>query len=223
MGSRLLVYALTGLLFAAPAADAGSQGAGLEIMDPRAREHLERGVVHYEAKRYEAAIAEFKAGYALEPRRELLFAWAQAERLRGNCAGAVGLYRKVLEQAPSPEQARVTSYHLERCQALVPEPWYRDVVGGVLCGSGAASLGLGVVFIVLSVGTENDAEQATTYRDYRDRVDDAKLQRTLGIAGVTVGAALITGGVLRYVWHGAPEAQVVAEPDRAGLIFTGRF
>ena len=94
-------------------------------MTDEARAFYERGLRLYADKDYAAAVGEFQAGYAVEPRREFLFAEAQAKRLSGDCAGAVGLYQKFLETQPSPAQVNATQMGLARCaqqMAATPAP-----------------------------------------------------------------------------------------------------
>src|SRR5262245_50856168 len=64
---------------------------------PAAREHVDRGLEAYGDKRYLDAIRELEAAYRIDPRREILFNWAQAERLSGDCEAAIPLYEKFLE------------------------------------------------------------------------------------------------------------------------------
>ena len=45
---------------------------------PEAKARFSRGLEYYKMKEYEAAIAEFEAAYAIDPRNEILFAQAQA-------------------------------------------------------------------------------------------------------------------------------------------------
>ncbi|RMH44069.1 MAG: hypothetical protein D6689_03340 [Deltaproteobacteria bacterium] len=90
-------------------------------MDPRARAHLDRGLEHYRARDYEAAIREFRAGYAIDPRPELMFAIGQAERLSGDCASAIRAYREFLATDPPEPQAKAASAAIERCEVALGE------------------------------------------------------------------------------------------------------
>ncbi len=84
-------------------------------MGPEALQSFQRGTTHAQARDWEAAAREFQRSYDLEPRKESLFAWAQAERLRGNCARAVDLYRRVLPLDLTPKQKQAAERNLERC------------------------------------------------------------------------------------------------------------
>jgi hypothetical protein len=85
----------------------------------RAKGHLERGLKHFTEREYEAAIAEFEAGQKLDPRPDLIFALAQAERLSGDCASAVLYYREFLAGEPSEKQAEAARSNLERCEQVL--------------------------------------------------------------------------------------------------------
>ncbi len=113
------------LLIAALAGTARGQGA----MAPAARAQLERGLEAYGEHDWSAAIAAFRAGYAIDPHPDFLFPWAQATRLSGDCAGALPLYRRALEAASGVEDRRDIEKLIARCEDEVarerpppPEP-----------------------------------------------------------------------------------------------------
>src|SRR5688572_23244252 len=93
-----------------------------EPMKPEARARLESGLKRFTAKEWDAAIAEFRAGYAIDPRPDFLYAWAQAERLRGNCPEAVKLYQEYIASGVTAAQAKMTADHLARCKDATPPP-----------------------------------------------------------------------------------------------------
>jgi len=78
-------------------------------------------------------------------------------------------------------------------------PWYRDVLGDVLVGTGVTA---GVVGLVLLRGAHADrdaADHATGYQAYNDLVEQAHTKQTYGIVLAAGGGALIAAGVIRYV------------------------
>jgi tetratricopeptide (TPR) repeat protein len=88
-----------------------------------ANSHLQAALSSYAQRQYEAAITEFRAAYELDPRREILFAWAQAERLSGDCPSAVLLYRKFLGTHPSEAEEAAARLNLKKCEdALATKP-----------------------------------------------------------------------------------------------------
>lgn len=85
-------------------------------MDPGAKERFDRGLAGYQAKEYAAAIRDFRLAYALDPRGEILFAWAQAERMYGRCSQATKLYTRFLKGKPSAQQAGAARTGIDRCK-----------------------------------------------------------------------------------------------------------
>ena len=81
-----------------------------------AAELRRQGLTLYEDGKYEQAAARFEASYELDPRAELLFAWAQAERLSGDCASAAKLYEQFLASGPRPKQRKVATALLALCR-----------------------------------------------------------------------------------------------------------
>ena len=71
-------------------------------MRPEAQALYDRGLGRFQTHDYASATADFEAGYAIEPRREFLFAEGQAKRLAGDCKGAVALYQRFLTTNPPP-------------------------------------------------------------------------------------------------------------------------
>jgi tetratricopeptide (TPR) repeat protein len=86
---------------------------------PEARARFARGLEYYKMKEYEAAISEFEAAYAIDPRNEILFAQAQAERLSGDCASAVTLYRHFLDGNPPAIHAEAARASLDKCETAL--------------------------------------------------------------------------------------------------------
>jgi tetratricopeptide (TPR) repeat protein len=103
----------------APATQPAEQATS-EPMSEESRQILEKGLRLFGEKNYQAALAEFEQGYALEPRREFLFAMAQAERLRGNCPRAIDLYRHFLATKPTEKQIEAARSGMARCLEQQP-------------------------------------------------------------------------------------------------------
>lgn len=121
---RLLTRSLllAALLLAAPTARAGSRSSA----DP-AKAKLEEGMKLFSEKRYDEAIVVLRQGYAISNKPEFLYAMGQVERIRGNCQGAMLLYRSFLDSKPPASQADAAALQIERCEKLVkaqqkPEP-----------------------------------------------------------------------------------------------------
>ena len=84
-------------------------------MRPEAEALYTRGLERFATHDYAAADADLEAGYAIEPRREFLFAEGQAKRLAGDCKGAVALYQRFLTTDPAAVQVNATHIALGRC------------------------------------------------------------------------------------------------------------
>jgi tetratricopeptide (TPR) repeat protein len=213
--------------------------AGPQLENPTAREHFQRAQAHFDDGDYAAAVPELKAAYALDPDPMLLYAWAQAERLSGNCPKAVELYRRYLGTDPAPEQVRLTEANLLDCGAEVddsdgphtdrpPRPWYTDWLGGSLFALGAASTITGGVLVALGQQDVDDSAGATTQDEYFDGIEQGRTKNTAGLALVGVGAALVVGSVIRYAVVGTRDRRrasvgLTLPSGGLGLTISGRF
>jgi tetratricopeptide (TPR) repeat protein len=234
-------------------------------MAPEAKRRFERGLVLFEAKRYDEAIAEFDAAYKLDPRREILFAWAQTERLSGDCPSAVILYRRFLDSDPEerhaviarekqalcerslstrPEGAPTEAPSLQPAPAPTPStvtptsavrvtdhsPWYEDVLGDALLGTGVVGLGIGTWGIVSSVSENDAANAAVDSRLYNQRIDRAQRDRTIGIVGLAGGGAFVAAAIFRYATRSSgsePDEAIASslwlDGDATGFVVRGQF
>jgi tetratricopeptide (TPR) repeat protein len=191
-------------------------------MNDEARAHYDRGLNLYAAKDYAGAIRALEQGYAVEPRREFLFAQAQAQRLAGDCQRAVPLYQRFLATSPTDAQESAAQLGLARCAqqmaatppsvvltpspapalpvvatpAPAPESWHRDVAGGALLTAGVLGLAVGSAFIAAAVTAPGSAAD---YDSYETNRATAEHRWRLGLGSAVAGAALLAGGTYRYV------------------------
>ena len=204
---------------AEPTAAAPESGPGeLEgPMHPAAQALYDRALKKFATHDYPAAIADLEEGFALDPRRELLFAEAQAKRLGGDCRGAVVLYQRFLTTRPPALQIDATQIALARCAqelakkpevVLLPAPppprpapprWTRDPWGLALTGTGVAALGIGLGYFVAAASARNDATGASTYAAYQSRWSTAAARLDVAVGALAIGAALTATGVARFV------------------------
>jgi hypothetical protein len=222
VAALLLVVALS-LAAARPAgagdADAAPRDDESVPMKPAARTLYDRGLSLYQAKDYAAAIKAFEDGFALEPRREFLFANAQARRLAGDCRGAVPLYQRFLEMAPPAVQASATHIALARCAQQMaterpiappvivapiappppPPPWWHDRWGATLLGAGVVGLGVGGAFLAASFAALPPAG-TNSQTAYAGAFATAESRHTVAVLGLVGGGALVAAGVARYAW-----------------------
>lgn len=216
---------LAGAPLAAGAAEpAGTAPRGTEPaaeiegpMRPDAQALYDRALSRFPSHDYAAAIGDLEAGYALEPRRDFLFAEAQAKRLGGDCAGAVGLYQRFLQSGPPAVQAGAAQIALGRCaQELanrpqvvitVPAPtapppppkWWRDPWGLTLSAGAVVGLGVGVGYLAAALSARSDAGGAPTVAEYGRRWSVAETRLDVAIGALAAGGALAAAGIARFV------------------------
>ena len=205
-----LALLLPSALHAEEAADEG-EPAPLKI---EAEKHFNLALKHYENKEYKDAAKELGLAHGIDARTIILFAWAQAERLAGNCVEATKLYHR-LRKADMSDQDRLGVLEgLERCGAFeeadkvqkkadklarAGTPWYSDWVGDTLLVSGIVGLGVGASFWQISSTERDDAKAAFVYETHQDLEDRAKTHRQVSILAFSVGGALIAGSIARYI------------------------
>ncbi len=115
---RLVSVALAVVVVAAVALVAAPPAAGAEpprTMRAEARVHYERGLRLYERRQYDDAIVELRAGLAVDPQPEILYALGQAERRRGHCDRAIEYYQSCLALVKDPVAAAAVKVQIERC------------------------------------------------------------------------------------------------------------
>jgi tetratricopeptide (TPR) repeat protein len=193
-----------------------------------AQEHLERGLRSYAIGNYAEAIASFRTGYELDPRPDFLYALAQAQRMSGDCAGAVSSYRAFLRTNPPERAAAGARQNLQRCEAQLaaqpppapapavtpaPEtvrepapparPWHRDPAGATLAALGLGFAGGGGALWGVGDSAVQSANSAPRYDQFAALASSGQsgvTERTVGIVGVSLGGALLISAAARYLW-----------------------
>ena len=189
-------------------------------MHPAAQALYDRALKGFETHDYAAAVRDLEAGFALDPRREFLFAEAQAKRLSGDCRGAVVLYQRFLTTKPPALQVDATQIALARCaQELARKPevvimtpppappppkpapahWSRDPWGLGLTGAGVVVLGVGIGYLVAAEVAYSDADGETTYPPYASHWSTANTRLGVAIGALAIGGALAATGVARFL------------------------
>jgi len=109
---RALAIAIALVVFAfAVAARAQSASRAAE-----ARRHLDAGNKLYLEGRYDDAVRELRAGYAIDARPDFLYALGQAERKRGDCKAAVRYYQAFVDTGQSPQRTVAVLVQIDRCK-----------------------------------------------------------------------------------------------------------
>ncbi len=242
MEAALSARAVAAVLLAALAATgrvAPAYADDDQALSPGARAHLDRGLSEYDAGNFRAAAVEFQAAYAIDPRREILYVWAQAERLAGDCEQAAILYRKFLALDPPGDEAAKARARLADCEAALrtarpvasppppvvarhappAPPWYRDGVGASLLATGVLVAGAGGVL----VATGRGEPEAGDYDAYDRAATRADRRWWIGVGGLAAGGLLAAAGVVRIALAGGERdtaVTVAIGPAGAGLVGT---
>ncbi|MCH9687411.1 MAG: hypothetical protein K0V04_38610 [Deltaproteobacteria bacterium] len=118
----------------------------------------------------------------------------------------------VIEDEPAPVVASVTPKDDEP----KAKAWYTDPVGGALVGVGVVGVGVGAGLMGAGSGAARKAGDQGTHNGYLGERDRATGLRNGGAIALSIGGALIVGGVVRYLlvakknksqataWHVAP-------------------
>lgn len=215
------------------------------------RERLLAGDTAFAASDYARASTEYAAGFAAEGWSGFLFAWAQSQRLRGDCPSALELYNRFLATSPPtkvevmtrdaiaacgdttaptkvPTNAHPDDTSLEKIELRPPppvEPPFQHKLAVVLVGSGLVASGVGLGYYVKARGSASDASRQAAHQEAIAHYERAK-DRTL-VARITggVGAALVIAGVVRFVLNRPeerePSTTIVLVPN--GIEIAGRF
>jgi hypothetical protein len=204
----------------ARADEAAAQAIGGEVegpMRPEAQALYDRGLGRFQARDYAGAVADLEAGYAIEPRREFLFAEGQAKRLAGDCKGAVALYQRFLATGPPAVQVNATHIALGRCAQLlaehpdvvvVPAPtppappppprrWWHDPLGLSATGVGVLGIGVGVGFLVAANASVDTAQASKTHEGFASAWSTAQSRQNVGVASLVAGGVLVAAGAAR--------------------------
>ena len=88
-------------------------------MTAAAKAELDRGRAKYAAHDYAAAITAYDAGYAIDPHPDFMYAKAQAQRLGGDCRGAITSYNAFLSSSPPQSEADLAKQNIAKCEALL--------------------------------------------------------------------------------------------------------
>jgi hypothetical protein len=104
------------------------------------------------------------------------------------------------------------------------EPWYRDRIGDVLTGSGAAVALASATLYVLARGDADATHHPVSLADFEsDRTAASQLQTASAITGAA-SAVLVISGVVHYSTRSRPRHLVVAPASQGvGLAIGGAF
>lgn len=109
----------------AVAAFVGIVAPGTAVAEPLGEAqdaYLRKGIERYSAKDYEGAVRFYEQGLALGRHPDLLYALAQAERMRRRCERAVAVYQEFLDTGPPAAEAERAKANIARCVDEMPTP-----------------------------------------------------------------------------------------------------
>ncbi|HWB79868.1 MAG TPA: hypothetical protein VG755_33115 [Nannocystaceae bacterium] len=181
-----------------------------------AAEAAEDALRHWEAGRFDDARKSIARAYMIEPWRQYLYARAQIERADKQCKAAIEFYQLYLDEAPPEDAAVLAKQGIAECErelASAPQspsespadtppdrparPWYRDPLGMTFVTTGGASLLVGAGMFGLVATRRRAAEQSDDHDQFGDRIHRAERASVAAVALVSIGAALLTAGVIR--------------------------
>lgn len=181
-----------------------------------ARVHFDKAMAAYDAKRFDEALEELRAAYAIDPRPDLVYAEAQALRMAGRCREAIETYRRFLALSPPATEAAKAERHIARCgdslqvesaiERDVPAasseapPWYSDRLGIALTAAGVAGIGVGIGLAVAAAHARDAAMSATDYPTFLHAADRDAGQTLGSRIGFAAGGVLLAVGVVRFVF-----------------------
>jgi tetratricopeptide (TPR) repeat protein len=222
-------------------------------MDRDAKRELERGLDLFDAGDYDDAIEAFDAGIAIDPHPDFLYAKAQAQRMNGECDGAIETYRGFLATSPPAKEAKPARFNIERCEKelerlrrndngnggngngngngdrdgadRVHPPWYRDALGGVLAAGAVIGLAAGATLYLIADRHVDYANDSYDLEEYYYELDLVESRRLYGTISLVVGGALATGAIIRYATRPSGRVQVTGAVTASGatLVVGGRF
>lgn len=214
-----------------------------------AQKHIAKATEAHQQSKFDVALMELEAAFALDPQPDLLYAIGQVHVKLSNCPVAISFYERFLETKPGPEPTAAANEAIANCRAQLaaqppvaepqpePEPQPQpqpeqppppkaeprrfDAIGTTLVGLGVISSVVGVVMYSSAISTLDDAEAAPTYQEHERLVDDAEGKRTYAVVFGVAGVAAIGVGAWHYLrFRKAEQARVAVTPTSSGGMVT---
>lgn len=203
--------------------------------------------------RWSDASAAFGRAYAASDDPRYLYARAQVERLGGDCRAALPLYEAFVQTQPDTASLDAANGFIALCREEVgpeptpppepepvleptpapdldPEPrplesrpWHRDPWGGALVGTGLAAAVTGGVLIGVGFGTADQAEGASDDRAFGQEIDQARTLTVAGAVTASIGGALLTAGIVRWVVLARKPKATTLSLSPQGIVLRGSF
>ena len=207
---------------------------------PSSADLVKSAKAHFDVQEYADAERDLKDAYKLDPKPEILYALAQAQRMAGECDRAIVSYKNFLRTNPRADLAKLAQDNIDTCVAKPEPPPHADTppphvdappphvdtppppprvapspnwTGRVLIAGGALALAGGGY---LAYHAQQDIDAVANAKFYDDflaaqkTANSAKTTRTIGIVTAGAGAALVIAGIVSYVVRSSPESPAVA-------------
>jgi hypothetical protein len=209
--TRLFLLAVTWLAHAPVQTRAPEIPA--EITDTAAREHFAAGMRAWLDEDYPTAERELQAAYDRDTAPVLLYSLGQLARLQGDCTRARRHFLAYLATDPPEAAAADTRVNLERCQGTgvaaplepAPEPAPRTDIPATSVEEPATQ-------------PRTKRPDATDFGDFDRGVRRSDALHTAGIALMSVGAAVLVGGVVRWIVVGRRRTKDSAANRRSSIV-----
>ena len=201
-----------------------------EPKTPEARSHYTTAAAAFTNQQYGEASQHFAAAYEIEPLPDLLWSWAQSERLAGNCVTAIGLYKKYAREATKPSKAQAANEKIAVCEREAPPapPWYKNKLGGALSATGVVGVTVGITFLALASSSHSEALAMNNnpngvLEGFEDKLAETTLRRRIGGISLGVGIAALGAGVTVYILHDRKHRALSAGTDGRVVFVGARF
>ena len=154
---------------------------------------------------------------------------AKLDECKAIVAAKTGKLDKPIDPPKQPE--RVAEQPIQRDEPKPRSdgktPWWKDPIGDALTVGGVISLGVGGYFLYSAKQAEDASMESNA--KFRDEQDKAESRGRIGVIMTIGGAALIGGGIVRYMTRSSggseKETNVTGwvSPDGGGVTAFGRF
>lgn len=169
-------------------------------LKPAAKALDESGLERFRQRDYAAASRDFEAAYSADPQPQLLYAWAQSERLAGRCSRARELFSRFLAYPVSDAQASAAHDLMAECaEPDEPYTWYGNRLADGMVIGGVVFIGIGIAFLVAGSSATQDAMGETALTAFDRDLDHATFDRRLGFTALSLGTAAVGTGIALFV------------------------
>ena len=222
--------------------------------EPDLQERIDRAEVAVGEGRWLDAAADYEVVFQATGDLRVRYAQAEALRLGGRCDEALPLYTEYLAGDPSQAMQSRTAQLIRVCEDEVeaeqarraaletpppppteaapsreptvdaPPRWYQDPAGDALVALGFSGVVAGGVVLALGVREGDAADGADNDRAFGQAIERAETRTLAGGITLGVGAALLVGGVVRWVIVDRTHARTVElTAGPSGIAVRGRL